>query len=281
MGADETDKYLELLQRYGKFFADIYLHPVIFFVLVTIIISVYVIRYAIFVNEYKKEASEKGVLKEFRLYVAAHMSIQLLTCFFVSYFVIKFANALIDSYIINWILAPSLGLLLGIILDFKVLVPLENKSGFFTNPLLKNKKDDENDKKEISESSKSINNITINVGSKTTTTTEKEAKLEPMDNGIEIIESNDDIIRTLINVQEEQGRQLQVLMGVIDAMRENIVTNMRFELHDSMMECIIRGYVTTEEYDRISEKMKNYLALKGNHGLTDLYEKKFIVLPIK
>lgn len=281
MSADQTSEYLDLLQRYGKFFADIYLHPVIFFILVAIIITVYIVRYVAFVHEYKKVAIEKGVLKEYKIYIAAHMSLQLLICFLIAYFVIKFANALIDSYIINWILAPTIGLFVSIIFDYKVITPLENKSGFFKNPLVDKKDDEKTDNS--SESSKSINNITINVGSKETTTTkEKEVKIEPMktETEIEIKESNDDIIRSLINIQEQQSKQLKELYELVDAIREDIVTNRRFELHDAMMDCIVKGYATKDEYDRISEKMKSYGNLHGNH-IQDLYEKKFQPLPIK
>lgn len=281
MDAGQTGEYLDLLQRYGKFFADIYLHPVIFFILVAIIICVYIVRYIAFVHSYQKLATEKGVLKEYKIYIAAHMSIQLLICFLISYFVIKFANALIDSYIINWILAPTIGLIVSIVVDYKVITPLENKSGFFKNPIIDKKDDEKTDNS--SESSKSINNITINVGSKETTTTkEKEVKVEPMktETAIEIKESNDDIIRSLIHMQEEQSKQLKNLCDVVDAIREDIVTNRRFELHDAMMECIKRGYATTDEFDKISEKMKTYTALKGNH-IQSLYETKFLPLPIK
>lgn len=278
MNAGETGEYLELLQRYGKFFADIYLHPVIFFILVTIIIAVYVIRYIMFVKEYKQEATEKGVLKEYKIYVAAHMGMQILICFLIAYFVIKFCNALIDNYIINWILAPTIGLIVSIIFDFKVLVPLEDKSGFFPNPLSKKKKDDKKEENET-ESNSSVNNITINVGSRETTK-EKEADVEPMNNEITITESNEDIIRSLIHMQEEQNKQLQTLYDLVDAIRDDIVTNRRFELHDSMMKCIKRGYATADEYDRISEKMKTYGALHGNH-IQSLYQNRFLTLPIK
>lgn len=281
MDAGQTGEYLDLLQRYGKFFADIYLHPVIFFILVAIIICVYIVRYIAFVHSYQKIATEKGVLKEYKIYIAAHMSIQLLICFLISYFVIKFANALIDSYIINWILAPTVGLIVSIVVDYKVITPLENKSGFFKNPIIDKKDDEKTDKS--SESSKSINNITINVGSKETTTTkEKEVKVEPMktETEIEIKESNDDIIRSLIHMQEEQSRQLKNLCDVVDAIKDDIVTNRRFELYDAMMTCILRGSATPDEFDRISEKMKTYTALKGNH-IQDIYEKKFMNLPIK
>lgn len=282
MNAEEISKYLDIAKNYGKFFADIYFHPVIFFVLVLIIISVYVIRYCVFIFENKTEAINKGVYKEYKLYIMAHMSLQLLICFLCSYVVIKFSNALIDSYIINWILAPTVGLFAGIIIDMKVIIPLENKTDTFTNPIVDKK--DEKKKGNNNESANSINNITINVGSKEKSkdkSNDKEAEIESMDNTINIKETNDDIIRTLVNIQEEQGKQLQDLASVIDAMRENIVTNMRFELHDCMMESVLRGYVTPEEYDRISSKMVNYKSLGGNHGIDNLYNEKFKNLPIR
>ena len=99
--------------------------------------------------------------------------------------------------------------------------------------------------------------------------------------GISINESKDEIIKSLVDMQEQQAMTLTQLSTVIDAMRVNIVTNMRFELHDAMMQCIARGYATPTEYDRIREKMQNYKNLNGNHGLTELYEERFIPLQIK
>lgn len=99
--------------------------------------------------------------------------------------------------------------------------------------------------------------------------------------GISINESKDEIIKSLVDMQEQQAMALTQLSTVIDAMRENIVTNMRFELHDAMMECITRGCVTPTEYDRIREKMHNYRNLNGNHGLCELYEERFKTLPIR
>lgn len=100
-------------------------------------------------------------------------------------------------------------------------------------------------------------------------------------NEIAIREEKDDIIKSIITMQEQQAMALNQMASMVDAIRENIVTNMRFELHDAMMECIIRGSATPTEYERITEKMRNYEAMKGNHGIADLYNNKFKLLPIK
>lgn len=99
-------------------------------------------------------------------------------------------------------------------------------------------------------------------------------------NEIAIKEEKDDIIRSIINMQEQQAMALNQMASMVDAIRENIVTNMQFELEDAMMECIVRNSVTPTEYKRISQKMKNYTALDGNH-IQDLYNERFKLLPIR
>lgn len=99
---------------------------------------------------------------------------------------------------------------------------------------------------------------------------------------IEIRETTEAMMKSLIDVQKTQGEQIGELKDMILGIRETMMNSLRFELHDQMMECIKRGYATEDEYDRITEKMHDYLVnLHGNHGLEDLFEDRFKKLKIQ
>lgn len=100
-------------------------------------------------------------------------------------------------------------------------------------------------------------------------------------NEIRIQESQEDIIRTLIDVQEAHGIELKKQSEILDALQMAFMTNLRFELHDAMYNCILKGFATPDEYDLITSKMEVYNALKGNHGIQELYNNQFKQLPIK
>lgn len=297
----DVKTYVEISKEYGKFLADIYVHPVIFFILVGILLCVYAVRFIIIVRKDKPVSIKIGCEKEYVQYVFAHMLTQLLICFSISYFCIKLTYAMIDSYIINWIISPIIGWFSSIIIDGNIIVKIENQTGVFKNPL-NNKTKTEIKKDDIN----TQNNITINVGSSSNikninrdtaknileNTTKYNEKNEDakdkterqtndkMNETIVINETTEDMIKSLIDVQVKQSDQIHALSQVVDAIRESIMNDKKVLLKRLMYNALERGYTIPQEDERINLEYTSYKGLNGNGYIKELYEDRYLKLPM-
>lgn len=99
---------------------------------------------------------------------------------------------------------------------------------------------------------------------------------------MEINENTEDKIKSVIDVQEYHRDQIKELSKVVDCIRATMMTSLRFELKEDMIKCVLRGYRTPEDTERIEAKYYDYVhRLQGNHGITHIYEHDFIKLPVK
>lgn len=279
--SSDMEGYLDVAQQWGQFFANIYVHPIIFVTCVSILAGIFLFRYFLIVSYDEEKAKQMNVLKQYKQYVAGHMLLQLLIAFFFAYIVIKFTRALIDSYIINCIISEVIGLTASILIDSKFIVPAEEKHGLFNNPLCPAGSSKNEDSAETGTVSGNSNTININIGHNSA----KEEIIDgqaplfeedaiEMEQLVTIDERPDAMMKSIIDMQEKQAKMIEDLSVSVIGIRDTMMTNLRFELHDDMMNDIIQGYTTQDNYDRISTKYHDYrISLKGNHGIEKLFEK--------
>ncbi len=106
------------IDYYGDKFDKIFVDFKIFIFLVLILVLVFVIRFFVLINIEKGKKKNK-IEKSTILYILSHTTLELLFAFLISYILIKLTNANPESYIINYIAAPSVGVILAIYLDNK------------------------------------------------------------------------------------------------------------------------------------------------------------------
>lgn len=99
---------------------------------------------------------------------------------------------------------------------------------------------------------------------------------------MEINEKTEDMMKSIIDVQQNQREQIEGLSAAVECIRSTMMTTLRFELKEEMMKCALKGYRTPEETEEIEAKYHDYVHnLNGNHGLNLIYENDFLTLPIK
>lgn len=99
---------------------------------------------------------------------------------------------------------------------------------------------------------------------------------------MEIKETTENMMKSIIDVQENHREQINELKNTIDGIRATMMTFLRFELKNEMNRCILKGYRTPWETEEIEAKYHDYTEhLSGNHGITRIFEDDFMALPVK
>ena len=198
------------IDYYGDKFDKIFVDFKIFIFLVLILVLVFVIRFFVLINIEKGKKKNK-IEKSTILYILSHTTLELLFAFLISYILIKLTNANPESYIINYIAAPSVGVILAIYLDNKILMPTEYDNGI--GSIIKRKKS----KKEKQNSSSSNNTININIGD---TDDDKSINISgDKDSKSEVLKESDieeedfelKVVNVVNNIMEEQLKQSNII----------------------------------------------------------------------
>lgn len=99
---------------------------------------------------------------------------------------------------------------------------------------------------------------------------------------MEIKEETEDMMKSIIDVQQYHREQIENLYSAVESIRATMMTNLRFELQEEMTKCILRGYRTPKDTEYIEAKFHDYkYNLNGNHGVESLYNNDFLKLPVK
>lgn len=281
----------DIIDEYSDMIDKQYVEPIIFIEFTIILLFVAVIRFFISYNyeisKTKKHKTEKDK-KYIKLYIFGHSFIELIISYVICYTIIKLTHANPSSYILNMIIAPAVGFILAIIIDNKLIIPLQKSSGFesiFNSKKSEDKKS--NDSGEI--------NITINNGQP-----ENNSDLPVLDNNqsdeyldkdlADSEEFNETIIDTINNIKHEQLVQskkidentirLENAIECLNILKESEMINKKIELKKMIYSCLNQGYATPEQNDRITQFYHSYVSLDGNHEVESLYNNHYLKLPI-
>ena len=286
------------LDYYFDMFDQTYVKPIIFIEFTTILILVFLIRYFMLYTIEKNKNKKKyiGDLKSISLYIIGHCAIELLVSFFICYCLIKLTHANTHSYIINMIAAPSLGVIISIYLDNRILIPIENATGLGNVFIKLNNKKKSNDKSG-GNSGNSTSNVTINIGTQQKTKIPDMKILKPSsvsdllsDDIADDEDFNSKIIDAVNEIKKEQSMQIEIInnntaklentISDLAILKESEMINKKIELKKMIYVCLNKGYATPEENDKITMYYYSYTSLGGNHEVESLYKNHYLKLSV-
>ena len=280
------DHYLEKLSE-GK------MHPGVFFGFIGVLLLIFIIRFFILYGIEKKKMKRKYDLKNTIVYIISHTSIEFAIALFVCYIIIKLTGAVLTNYMVNFILSPTVGALIGIYLDNKVFIPIETATGFGSKLMKSGTKKEE--KKQDDK------NITININ-QDDKKDNKEEHLDPVNilNSVpktldDTLADSDDfgteIIHAVNEIKQENANQNKIIMSntkklditveTLSILKESEMVNKKIELKKLIYECLNQGFATPEQNDKITMLYESYEALGGNHEVKSLYYHHYLTLPVR
>lgn len=294
-----TQENVDIANYYFNKFDTIYVEPIVFGEFTTILVLVYLIRWLILfkIEKGKNPKATKQDLKNVSLYFMGHCLIELLASYIIAYCLIKLTNANPASYIINMIVAPSIGIITAIILDNKFLIPLESASGIGNIFEKKKKKSSDDSGGDKSNGSSSNSNVTINIGGGTSNTKPNMPNMQILRPSTlseragqflsrDIAEDDDfnikiiDAINEVKEFQNAMSDQLHSSLVDIETLKESEMINKKIELKSMIYRCLNNGFATPEENDKITMYYHAYRSLGGNHEVESLYTNHYLHLGV-
>lgn len=298
-------KVSEIIDKYANKAGNTYLSPVIFLVLVVIILIFYFARYRAICKIDSDDVDDDPELeKRYHTYTLFHCGLEALMCLIVSYFIIEITDANIKSYIINWVIAPAIGIFVSIYFDNKILMPFEDLHG--GNPLDdKDRKDhhDDGDKKSPKKSDDKISIIINQSSQQPTVTASTEAESEKdtptatavgssSSNQIEqsindtkaactklFTEHEESILKRIEDLEVSVANQVKD----IDNIKEYIITDRKARLTRVIYAALEQGYVKPKENAAILELYHKYTRLVGDdidHEVETLFKDQYLKLNV-
>lgn len=208
-----------------------------------------------------------------------------------------------NNKILNGFICPAIGYISSILFDEKFLSQAMKR--YRSNALIESgdkKDDDKEEKKEPTPT-----NIIVNVDNNAEKETDHEHSLD-MNNvdeylkkpsGKDYITDDDttsaefgEIVQNKINklinaryvgaievlkIHEELKNQTKMLAAICETLKDE----RKIELEKLIYDCLLQGYATPEQNKLITSKYHNYRDLGGNGEIQELYEKHYLLLPIK
>ena len=287
-----TEETQQFIDHYLERLAQDKLNPIVFFGFLAILLLIFIIRFFILYGIEKKKTKRKYDLKHATIYIMSHTSTEFMIAVFTCFILVKLTGGNINNYMINFVLAPIVGTLLGVYADNKIFIPIETATGFGSKLMKSGKKEEKKD-----------NNITINING-TDANKEKETAIDkPVDilplNGIPTVlddsmadsdDFNTDIIHAINDIKKENASQNKVInsntkkldktIETLTVLQEAEMINKKLELKSLIYACLNQGYATPEQNDKITLLYQSYESLGGNHEIKTLYYQHYLKLPV-
>lgn len=264
-------------------------HTVIFISNCVFLLICFIFRFITYckVADIDKSTEEgKKLSSRYNSYIFSHISISAIFSFIVCCTLVMLVNSY-ANIIWNLVTAPLIGFISSIWFDNHVLANYEDKYKILKNPLNESDKKSDDKKKDKSESGNQNNiNININSGEADKNKNEEKFVLEE-DKNLSDDQKIEVTINRIIDVQKEQSiilerhsKELNEQNQMLKCMQSLMKNNIKFELEDLIYECLNKGYATPAEDKRIRVKYADYRANKGNGDIKELYETRYLELPI-
>lgn len=259
LAAVKKSMNLEQAIKLGDFFADMQIMPAIFFTMVGILTVSFIIRYAYLIKMNRVKFKTK------KLRYLGHLLLELLLSIIVSYFIIELTHAKMENYVVNWIIAPSIGFISSIYIHNKYIVPYEK-----------------------------MGDLKVKEKKETATVSTKKTDDEALSSflTIEKIHRNDlendeyesivrDRINKLIINQERSTEALEKQTDILNILKECQLEEQRGRLKEMIYDCLSQGYVTPKQDEKIRHAYYVYhKVLGGNHEISELYNKRYLNLKV-
>lgn len=287
----EINQIAQLLEQYGSMFDQNYIYPFVFYILVIIIIFVFSVRYFAIVTVGSNNVDENDPvrMRKFKAYTAFHCVLEAIVCFIVSFIIIEFTNANPESYIINWVLGPSVGMFVAIYFDNKVIMPFEEKNGQvpYISELKSKNQSDTQPKDDDSQ-----HLINININGTGVSTNDDDNNDSPKNNT-----DCDDIKRIFIEAidhlneaHEADVKRIEALEEsntinaiVIDAIRESILEEKKVRLKKMLYACLEQGYVKPKQNEVVLKYYHLYRSLSNgeyDNEIESIYRDRYTKMEV-
>lgn len=295
-----SQENIDIFEYYLYKFNSTYVDPIIIIELIIILIFVFFLRYKLLNRIEKNKNKDKSIeeLKNISSYIIGHCAVELLVAFFVAFLFVKLTNANPQRYITNMIVCPSIGMLVAIYFDNKLLIPVENATGIgnvFEKIISSKKKIDSSSNTNTTTNNQG--NVTINIGTQLENNNQPEMRIKSSslskflsDDLADDKDFNTKIIDAINVIKQEQSTQIEIInantvrlentMADLAILKASEMINKKIELKKIIYSCLNKGYANPEENDKITMYYHSYISLGGNHEVESLYKNHYLKLPV-
>lgn len=288
-----TEETQQFIDHYLESIAQGKLSSMVFFGFLGVLLLIFIIRFFILFGIEKKKTKRKYDLKHATIYIMSHTSTEFVIAVIICFVLIKLTGGNPNNFMINFVLAPIVGTLVGVYADNKIFIPIETATGFGSKLMKSGKKDEKKDGNNITIN---INNQDANKGQATTSGSDTPADiLNSVPNVLEddLADSDDfntEIIHAINDIKKENASQNKVInannkkldksIEALKVLQEAEMINKKLELKSLIYACLNQGYATPEQNDKITLLYSSYEALGGNHEIKTLYYQHYLKLPV-
>lgn len=283
-----------MINKYLAVFDSIYVEPRIFIFLVMIVSSIFIIRYFIISNTKASELiGNKSSIKMYHKICMWHCFIGAVVTIIIAYIIIKLTNANPESLILNYVIAPGIGLMISISFDNRVLNQndMNNNKLFSMFGIIRRRSKHTDDRVSAIQNSILENDtadtdkISVNETSSNSSNTIDDVKHITQDDTVSdeyniIIKES---INTLIDNQHIMRDEMREQSSTINAVKESIANDKQLELEKMIYDALQQGYVTPKQDKEIRSKYHVYFeVLKGSDDLDieELYHERYLKLHV-
>ena len=240
-----------------------------------------------------------NIHKKRRGYILGHIGVEFIVAYFISYLITLLRGAADVKVIWYCVVAPSIGLFLSMIIDHKIIMPLEkNLPGS-----MQLTKDHKGGSKKTDSKDKDSNEINININTGGQNPDEGQSKLQsgvPPEARFEHIPEEiaqdstftERIIKeinTMKDTQREHESALQSLTRMCEGISDMVTDLQRAEvqrygvnLKKKIYHCLGKGFATPQEWEEVEVEYEIYHdILHGNGQIQKLHDTKFAQLNVR
>lgn len=300
----------KMIDKYAIIFKTVFMHPIILIGLLVVISIIGTLRFVALMH-----VSTAKTEKDKKIYTGwarGHTTLECAVTLVVSYTIIKLTGADVNNFILNWVIAPFIGGLLGIVIDNYVFTKFErDNGGIGPIALLKKYKGSSDSSKDDKKSSDDDQiNIVIHNGNSnnqaesfsrddddSTVISSKDLKVkkfEPIKTEDLETDAGYKITADMLNSLQERQSVAEAALEkfskdlikdeeTIKLLRRALITDKRNKLKRVIYKLLDQGYATPAQNDTVVEMRKEYMELlngKVDHDLESLYNERYSKLGV-
>ena len=226
------------------------------------------------------DTSDKKLVRKMRIYCINHTAYEFIISYIICFALINFAGANPHAIFVNIAICPGTSFLLGLVIDNKIIMKLEENSKLNSNP-----KSDESTvlRPEIpvevysGENEENIDGISkINLNT-----------VESCDINLafKIINTLNDLIDSNNNYNDNINKletKISLLENIIIILKNAEKNDKQIEIKSLIYKCLNNGFATPEQDANITNKYNSYMALVENNDpeIYSLYNNRYLKLNV-
>ena len=244
----------------------------------------------------EEESNDANKVKNVYIYCAGHVAYEWIFGYIISYFVVKLSGSSDHLFMVNMFLAPSVGFILALLFDNKIIMKLEDSNNTASMKTPSKPSNIQSSQSPANDNHSLIINVNSNTSNGENITTDTVPNKKP---GIQKISAEDatcdldmamkviDTVNTVIDRDKFQEQEIEKIKQDITDLQDTIKQLKTSEMNDKKLElksliykCLNNGFALPEENDVITTKYTSYRSLNGNHEIQALYENHYLHLGV-